>query len=122
MTRAGPARTLGLTDRGHLAPGAAADITVYTDQPNRERMFAKPDWVFKDGTLVARQGEIVAVTQGANHNVAPEFDRSIERPLKDYFERYRTTRFENFAIDPDELCECGHRHQIRHACGPRVDA
>jgi formylmethanofuran dehydrogenase subunit A len=122
MTRAGPARTLGLADRGHLASGAAADITVYTDEPNREKMFEKPDLVFKDGELVAKQGRIIKVTRGAVHTVAPDYDRAIERSLKDYFDRYRTMRFENFGIDPDELCECGHRHMIAHACRPRADA
>src|SRR5665811_2617284 len=31
LTRAGPARSLGLIDRGHLGAGAAGDITVYKD-------------------------------------------------------------------------------------------
>jgi formylmethanofuran dehydrogenase subunit A len=35
MTRAGPARLLGLKDRGHLATGAAADIAVYREQAAR---------------------------------------------------------------------------------------
>ena len=43
MTRAGPARSLGLKDRGHLGAGAAADITVYDDNADREAMFATPD-------------------------------------------------------------------------------
>ena len=33
MTRAAPARLLGLADRGHLGPGALADIAVYEDHP-----------------------------------------------------------------------------------------
>src|SRR3546814_7206268 len=43
LTRAGAARLLGLHDRGHLGTGAAADITVYTDDADREKMFSKPD-------------------------------------------------------------------------------
>ncbi len=43
VTRAGPARILGIHDRhGHLGPGALADVTVYDDLPDRERMFAEP--------------------------------------------------------------------------------
>src|SRR5207244_9595614 len=30
ITRAGPARILGLKNKGHLGPGADADITIYT--------------------------------------------------------------------------------------------
>ena len=37
MTRAAPARLLGLADRGHLGPGALADIAVYDDQPGPDR-------------------------------------------------------------------------------------
>src|SRR5688572_14849359 len=54
MTRAAPARLLGLHDRGHLGDGAAADIAVYRAHDDRERMFATPEWVIKDGVPVAR--------------------------------------------------------------------
>ena len=38
MTRAAPARLLGLADRGHLGPGALADVAVYDDhsRPHRD--------------------------------------------------------------------------------------
>ena len=107
MTRAGPAKILGLHDRGHLAPGAAADITVYEDLPDREKMFAKPAHVFKDGELVAKDGKIVKVTRGNTHVVKPEFDRGIEKEIKLYFERYLTMRMDSFTIEDDEMSEIG---------------
>jgi formylmethanofuran dehydrogenase subunit A len=117
MTRAAPARTLGLVDRGHLAPGAAADITVYRPDPNPEVMFAKPAYVFKDGELVARDGAIVKVTWGSTHVVKPPYDAAIERPLASYFERFHTMRMSNFKIGDDEMCECGHGSKlVRHEC------
>jgi formylmethanofuran dehydrogenase subunit A len=117
MTRAAPARTLGLVDRGHLAPGAAADITVYRPDPNPEVMFAKPAYVFKDGELVARDGAIVKVTWGNTHVVKPPYDAAIERPLASYFERFHTMRMSNFKIGDDEMCECGHGSKlVRHEC------
>ena len=122
MTRAAPARILGLHDRGHLGAGAAADITVYRDQTDREAMFAAPEYVFKDGELVARAGAIVKVTRGATHVVTPEFDRSIERSLKDYFDRYHTIAFENFAISRDELIDCGSRDAVVHPGARRENA
>src|SRR6185436_20372222 len=73
MTRAAPARSVGLSDRGHLGAGAAADITVYRDIADRENMFSAPEYVFKDGELVARDGAIVKVTRGATHVVRPDF-------------------------------------------------
>ena len=42
MTRAGPAKLLGLKDRGHLGVGAAADIAVYRENADREAMFTQP--------------------------------------------------------------------------------
>ena len=122
MTRAGPARILGLDDRGHLGVGAAADLTVYREIADREAMFSTPEYVFKDGELVARDGRIVKVTRGATHVVRPEFDRSIEKSLKDYFSRYHTIAFDNFAIDADELIDCGSRTALEHPCGRRENA
>jgi formylmethanofuran dehydrogenase subunit A len=122
MTRAGPARILGLDDRGHLGIGAAADLTVYRESADREAMFSTPEYVLKDGELVARDGRIVKVTRGATHVVRPEFDRSIEKSLKDYFSRYHTIAFDNFAIDADELIDCGSRTALEHPCGTRENA
>ena len=116
MTRAAPARSPGLGDRGHLGEGAAADIVVYRDDADREAMFEAPDYVFKDGELVARDGRIVKVTLGATHVVKPDYDRGIEERLRRYFERYRSTRFDNFAIDAEELCDCGSRELLVHQC------
>ncbi|WP_322063062.1 formylmethanofuran dehydrogenase subunit A [Paraburkholderia sp. J63] len=106
LTRAAPARLLGLRDRGRLSAGAAADIAVYRDDTNREAMFSTPEYVFKDGELVARQGRIVATPVGGTHFVEPEFDRSIERTLDEYGERHLAYNFRHAAIGRDELCSC----------------
>ncbi len=119
MTRAAPARLLGLADRGHLGPGAAADIVVYTDHPDRERMFAAPDYVFKDGTLVAQQGRIVHVTPGRVHVVRPAFDRGIERELQAYYQRHQTMDSERFKISEEELRELG-GEPVVHPCAGRA--
>jgi formylmethanofuran dehydrogenase subunit A len=116
MTRAGPARSLGLHDRGHLGEGAAADITVYTEQEDKQRMFERPDYVFKDGRLVVRDGELVAVTWGATHVVRPEFDPAIERRLARYFERYQTVRLGNFKVSEDEIADNGRGRVQVHPC------
>ena len=105
MTRAAPARSLGLRNRGHLGPGAVADITVYTEHKNKEEMFSKPDYVFKDGELIARKGRIVKVTNGGTHTLRPEFDKSIEKALKRYFDKYQTISLGNFKIDDDEIVQ-----------------
>lgn len=103
MTRAGAAKLVGLHDRGHLGVGGAADITVYSDNPDREKMFAKPDYVFKDGQLVVKDGNIVKVTWGATHTVKPEFDRSIEKEINRYYDSFHTVKMEHVKVSNDEI-------------------
>jgi len=103
MTRAGPARSLGLKNIGHLGTGACADITVYRDDANRETMFATPELVFKNGELVVRDGKVIKVVNGATHVARPAYDKSIETSLKHYFEDYHTMRMGNFAVSDDEI-------------------
>ena len=107
MTRAGAAKLVGLADRGHLGVGAAADITVYTDHDDREKMFEKPDYVFKDGEMVVRHGEVQKITWGTTHVVKPEYDVSIEKPLQQYFDKYHTIKLSNFKISNDEIVDDG---------------
>ncbi|MGB0057812.1 MAG: formylmethanofuran dehydrogenase subunit A, partial [Methyloceanibacter sp.] len=105
MTRAGPARSLGLQDRGHLGVGTSADITVYRDNTDREAMFTTPELVFKNGELIVKNGKVVKVTQGATHVMRPAYDRAIEGPLKAYFDRYFTVRMENFKLADEEIID-----------------
>ena len=104
-TRAGPARILGLSDRGHLGEGAAADITVYQPQDDAEHMFGHPVLVFKDGEPVVKDGEIVKVVGGRTHVVRPDYDAGIERRLGAYFDNYHTVALRNFKISEDEMAE-----------------
>ncbi len=116
MTRAAPARSLGLKNRGHLGSGAVADIVVYNNVKNREKMFEKPLYVFKDGELVAKNGKITKVTTGSTHVVRPEYDKSIERSLKKYFDDYQTMKLGNFKIDDDEIVEHGNGNIVVQPC------
>lgn len=106
MTRAGPARLLGLADRGHLGAGAAADIAVYREAADREAMFAAPMVVFKDGVEVARDGRVTAVPVGGTHFVEPGYDDAIEKVLRRHAKQRGTLNFDHVAIDRDELCAC----------------
>ena len=106
MTRAAPAKILGLSNYGHLGDGANADITVYRKQDDIEQMFAKPAMVFKNGTLIVKDGEVIETVQGVTHVTKPEYDRNIEKPLKKYFDDYQTIAMSNFKISNDEMVEC----------------
>ncbi|MEE9397314.1 MAG: formylmethanofuran dehydrogenase subunit A [Methylococcales bacterium] len=116
LTRAGAAKLLGLSDRGHLGVGGAGDITVYTENADREKMFTTPDFVFKDGELVVKDGEVVKVVWGTTHIVKPEYDVSIEKSLQDYFDRFLTMKLANFKISDDEISEDGRGSLTVHSC------
>lgn len=116
MTRAGPAELIGLSDRGHLGAGAVADITVYTPRENKEEMFSRPDYVFKDGQLVVKDGQVVKVTWGTTHTVKPDYDPAIEKSLAEYFDRHLTMKLDNFVIRDEELSEDGRGSVTVHPC------
>jgi formylmethanofuran dehydrogenase subunit A len=86
MTRAAPAQLLGLKDRGHLRPGAVADVAIYEDHADRARMFRAAALVFKDGELVVRDGRVTHYRWGRALTVRPERDRAIDRRMKAYYE------------------------------------
>ncbi len=86
MTRAAPARLLGLSDRGHLAPGGRADIAVYRPQADKAAMFRAPALVFKDGELIAQDGETRGHRFGRVLTVRPGFDQQIEGRLGRFYE------------------------------------
>ena len=87
ITRAGPARLLGLRDKGHLGVGADADVTIYDDRADREEMFATPRYVIKDGHAVVEDGELrEAGRRAACCASAPSSTRASSRRLEPLFE------------------------------------
>jgi len=119
MTRAAPAKILGLTSQGHLGAGATANITVYRKQDDVEQMFAKPTLVFKNGTLIVRDGKVIEVVKGVTHVVQPEYDMGVEKSLNKYFEDYQTISLPNFKISTDEMIECIGSEVEVHPCTPK---
>jgi len=89
MTRAAPAKLLGLTDRGHLNPGAVADVAIYENDADRAKMFRAAALVFKDGELVVRGGRVTNYRWGRALTVRPERNRAIDRRMRTYYaDRY----------------------------------
>jgi formylmethanofuran dehydrogenase subunit A len=86
MTRAAPARLLGLKDRGHLGAGAVADVAVYADERDRAKMFRSAALVFKDGDIVVRDGVVTHYRWGRALTVRPERDRAIDARMTRYYE------------------------------------
>jgi formylmethanofuran dehydrogenase subunit A len=98
VTRAGPARILGLGAKGHLGVGADADVTVYSSTENVAEMFATPRYVVKGGTLVVEEGHLRRAPAGRRLHVRPGFDRAIETGLRRYFDEYSTVSFDHYPV------------------------
>lgn len=103
ITRAGPARALGLSHKGHLGPGADADVAIYDDDPDIERMFANPRYVIKGGEVVVEEGELRREAWGATLTVQPAFDQAIEDHLRQVFEQHYTVAFDNYPIAAESI-------------------
>jgi formylmethanofuran dehydrogenase subunit A len=105
ITRAGPARLLGLEHKGHLGPGADADVTIYDEHEDREEMFATPRYVIKGGRVVVRDGELVEALAGDLLRVDVPHDPDVEDVLRDQFDEHYTVRFENYPVREPWLLE-----------------
>nr|AAS17985.1 formyltransferase/cyclohydrolase complex subunit A [Xanthobacter autotrophicus] len=103
VTRAAPARTLGLKDRGHLGPGARADVVLYEEQADREAMFAAPRLVMKDGEVVVVNGEVVALTQGRTYAVHPPSDPLMDKRLERWFDEAVGLKASHYKIADGEI-------------------
>jgi len=98
ITRAGPARQLGLKQKGHLGVGADADITIYSRDADYSKMFSTPRFVLKAGTLVVEEGQLRRAPTGRRLFVQPGYDDALLRDLGKYFEAYSSTRLANFPV------------------------
>lgn len=100
ITRAGPARQLGLKHKGHLGAGADADVTIYAPDPDRAKMFATPRNVIKGGTVVVEEGQLRRAPAGRRLHVRPEYDPAVTRDLKRFFDDHAVVSFENYPVGP----------------------
>src|SRR4051794_29913332 len=74
ITRAGPARLLGLAAKGHLGVGADADVTIYSRQSDLAAMFSTPRYVVKAGAVIVEEGHLRRAPAGRRLRVAPGYD------------------------------------------------
>jgi formylmethanofuran dehydrogenase subunit A len=109
ITRAGPARLLGLKNKGHLGIGADADVTIYDRDEDKERMFATPRYVIKDGRVLVEDGHIREDVYGRTFFVAPPYDPAIEVEIRKHFDDFYTIRFENYPVQLDHYLP---RHEV----------
>ena len=108
ITRAGPARALGLSNKGHLGIGADADITIYDEHEDKELMFSAPRYVIKSGKAIIEDHEFKEDHIGKLLHVAPEYDETITDTVRPFFEDYYSIEFDNYAVNDSYL----HDHEI----------
>jgi formylmethanofuran dehydrogenase subunit A len=105
ITRAAPARRLGMRDKGHLGIGADADVTIYHDRADREEMFATPRYVIKGGELAVEEGELRRSDDGLLHSSHAAFDPEVSRVLGPLFDQRYTVAFEHYPVRDPALRE-----------------
>jgi formylmethanofuran dehydrogenase subunit A len=98
ITRAGPAKLLGLKHKGHLGVGADADITIYDEMDDKEAMFNAARYVLKGGVRIIDNHEFNTDCEGQVLHVSPQYDRGIEDKIKPFFEDYYSIQFENYPV------------------------
>jgi formylmethanofuran dehydrogenase subunit A len=105
ITRAAPARRLGLRDKGHLGIGADADVTVYHDRADREEMFAVPRYVIKGGEVAVDDGELRRAGAGLLLSTRAGFDPEVSRVLAPLFGERYTVTFDHYPVHDPALRE-----------------
>lgn len=103
ITSAGPARALGLKQKGHLSVGADADIAIFNQNADGEHMFRYPRYVIKAGEIVVEEGDIKNVRDGHEFVVKPTYDEKIEDFLKPIFQQQYTMSFENYPVELERV-------------------
>jgi len=114
LTRANPARTIGISHRkGHLGAGADGDVAVYDIDPSKlnsnhysqiVESFSRAEYTIKDGGVVARRGEIVNVPEVRRYYCKPQVGDDLKRDMmadvKKWF-KYYTLGMANYPV-PDK--------------------
>ncbi len=110
VTRAGQARALGLSWKGHLGVGADADIAIYNVNPELvdpskkyktvRRAFQRAAYTIKGGEVVAKDGEILKSIYGKTFwvNVNSSLSMDVGADMKRRFREYWTVEYENYPI------------------------
>ena len=98
ITRAGPARLLGLGRKGHLGPGADADVTIYNREADIAKMFSTPRYVIKDGRVIVEEGQLRRAPAGRRLRVAPQYDDALLPGLRRHFDAYSSVSFANYPV------------------------
>lgn len=103
ITRAAPARMLGLKHKGHLGVGADGDVTIYQPDDDIQRMFEMPRYVIRRGEIIVDDSELRSDSEGSLIHVNPAYDDGVVPDIQEWFESNYTIRFRNYPVDVSYL-------------------
>jgi formylmethanofuran dehydrogenase subunit A len=86
MTRAAPAKLLGLADRGSLAPGKVADVAVYQASSDKAAQFGRAALLYKDGVKVVEDGTVVNRRMGRTLSLETRTEAAMTKRLDRFYE------------------------------------
>ncbi len=103
ITRAAPARILGLTNKGHLGVDADADVTLYQPNSDLTAMFELPRYVVKAGEVLVDDGELRSAPAGQTLSVAPSYDEERLTDLPEWFAENYSLNLANYGVRDEDL-------------------
>jgi formylmethanofuran dehydrogenase subunit A len=108
VTRAGTAKSLGMTDRGHLGVGAIGDLAIYKLDPDKmdghsiEKAFSLAAYTIKNGHIVVKDGEITATPKGTTIYAEGRVKESVMEAMLDdvkaHWRDHYSINFNNYAV------------------------
>ncbi len=105
MTRAAPARILGLKDRGTLKTNSIADISIYDPNKPIDQMFRNAEYVFKNGVEIVRKGKVLKYYKTSTKCLEINYDFKIHKNIRDWFDNYYSLSLDEFEIDENFFSE-----------------
>lgn len=115
ITRAAPAKILGLEDRGHLGVGAKADVAVFDIDIDNfdptllknseiiEKKLGNALYTIKDGEILVNHGEIVKLVNSkhlwCNVEGLTQRENQVIENIKPEFNRFYTIKYENYGVN-----------------------
>ncbi|MFX1392690.1 MAG: formylmethanofuran dehydrogenase subunit A [Promethearchaeota archaeon] len=108
VSRAGTAKCLGMTDRGHLGAGAIGDVSIYKLDPNKmdghsiEKAFSNAAFTIKDGQIVVKDGEITATPMGntlvSKGKIKESIYQAVLNDVTAHWREHYSINFNNYAL------------------------
>lgn len=101
MLSAAPAKVLGLKNKGHLGPGADADVVIYDSKETTYETLSSVNYLIKDGRIVVKGGELIgAGFEGKVIRIDTGVDDSaLTKEIQELFDKFYSVSFSNYGVE-----------------------